>query len=431
MILSHISEAIGNTPMLKIDKSIHWIKNLELYCKLEYMNPFWSLKDRPASYFIDDMKLLPNKSKVIEASSGNTIKALWALASTYWYPSATITNRIKVQEQIDMLRLLGVEVEQVPSDSECINFTDDNNPVQLIEKRCIQDTSWYHTDQYRNPRNTQSHLDTTAKEIVQDLWEVDYFFSGLWTTWSSWAITKALKDKNINLQSVWIVSDTNDFIPWIRNNEEMDEVWIFDRSLYDTIQEVSAIDAVQSTIHLIRKTGMLCWPTSWAIYHWMLNYFSQISLNKPTVAVFLGCDRVENYFSYIKQRAPGIFHQHHKECILAITQQDEQKYYQWIEAETLEKNLDDYLIVDTRWTKSYQLWHITWSINIPFETLNQLIDTWKIFASNKPIVLLCMQWKKTKRMCAFLNKLWYETYNLWGGLQNWRSNEFPFVKFNG
>gem|GEM_PF-6456780 len=68
-----------------------------------------------------------------------------------------------------MLRLLGVEVEQVPSDSECINFTDDNNPVQLIEKRCIQDTSWYHTDQYRNPRNTQSHLDTTAKEIVQDL----------------------------------------------------------------------------------------------------------------------------------------------------------------------------------------------------------------------------------------------------------------------
>ena len=76
MLLTHISQAIGNTPLLKIDESVHGITNLELYCKLEFLNPFGSIKDRPASYFIQDMLADETKIKVIEASSGNTIKAL-------------------------------------------------------------------------------------------------------------------------------------------------------------------------------------------------------------------------------------------------------------------------------------------------------------------------------------------------------------------
>jgi cysteine synthase len=57
----------------------------------------------------------------------------------------------------------------VPSRSECIDFSDKNNPVQLIEDLCAQDSQRYHTDQYRNSRNTQSHTDTTVQEIVNDL----------------------------------------------------------------------------------------------------------------------------------------------------------------------------------------------------------------------------------------------------------------------
>jgi cysteine synthase len=429
MILNHISEAIGNTPILKINESVHCIKNLELYCKLEYMNPFWSLKDRPASYFMEDMRSFPEKTQVIEASSGNTIKALWALAWTYWFAAKTITNRIKVEEQLDMLKILWVDIQQVSTRSECVDFSDSHNPVQLIEQLCSEDAHRYHTDQYRSVRNSQSHYDTTAQEIIHDLWSIDYFFSWLWTTWSSWAITAALTQKNTNLHAIGIVSDPHDFIPGIRTIEEMNEVWIFDTSVYHAIQEVTALDAVEKTIALVRKTWMLCWPTTWAVYHSILSYFSHTPLAKPAKVLFLWCDRIENYFSYIKQRLPSIFHQHHKECILTMSPAQEAQYYQSLDVPTLWQSLDKFLLIDTRSTKSYQLWYIEWSMNIPFETLNELIDKGKVFASNRPIVLLCMQWKKTKRLCSFLNKLWYKAYTLAWWLQQWKKQWRPFTTF--
>jgi rhodanese-related sulfurtransferase len=174
---------------------------------------------------------------------------------------------------------------------------------------------------------------------------------------------------------------------------------------------------------------MLCWPTTWAVYYWILSYFSEIKLENPVKAVFLWCDRIENYFSYIKQRLPSIFHQHHKECVLRVTKDDEERYYQSIDSKKLQDSWDKYLIIDTRSSKSYQLGYIEWSLNIPFETLNELVDKWKVFASNRPIVLLCMQWRKTKRLCSFLNKLWYTAYNLEWWLQQWRKLWMSFTKF--
>jgi len=81
---------------------------LSLYAKLEYYNPFGSLKDRFAWNAIKDRcDTRQNKqSKFIESSSGNTIKAIGAIANTFDIPSKTITNRINVQEQKDILKLL-------------------------------------------------------------------------------------------------------------------------------------------------------------------------------------------------------------------------------------------------------------------------------------------------------------------------------------
>ena len=77
MIAQHISELIGNTPLLHIPHAKHGIANLDLYCKLEYLNPFGSQKDRPAWYFLKHhLDKICHDKKIIEASSGNTIKAL-------------------------------------------------------------------------------------------------------------------------------------------------------------------------------------------------------------------------------------------------------------------------------------------------------------------------------------------------------------------
>jgi len=425
---------IGNTPLLLIPEEVHTISGLTLYAKLEYQNPFWSLKDRFAlaslQWSIDELK--KNNGKILESSSGNTIKAIAWIANTFGISCKTITNRINVQEQKDILMILWVDIEQLPSTWECIDLSQQDNAVNRIEQLCEKHTEYLHTDQYRNRRNTQIHYTTTWPEIADDLPTVDYFFGTLGTTWSSNGTSTFLKEKNEHLHAIGIISTSNDFIPWIRNSTEMDEVWLFDRSLYHDILEVDAQDALHSCITLVKCVGMFCGPTTGAVYQWIKNYFKENQLlpwEKKT-AVFIACDRLEPYISYFKQRMPHIFHQEHKNCIMKVSYEDQEKHAKNISCELLqqlikEKN-SDLFIIDTRHHKSYKLWHISWSINIELELLMEMTDKWNICDMHKKVILLCPFGKQTKKLCAYLNISWLEAYSLEWWLQEWKKDGYNF-----
>jgi len=114
MLYQHITELIGNTPLLRLDPARHGILGVELYAKLEYCNPFGSVKDLIAWGMIrEDLGQIAGRGQVlIEASSGNTAKALQVLAALYGLRLRALTNRAKVGEVRDILELLGVEVEE-------------------------------------------------------------------------------------------------------------------------------------------------------------------------------------------------------------------------------------------------------------------------------------------------------------------------------
>lgn len=436
MIYTHITDMIGNTPLLHIPEHIHNIPRLLLYAKLEYQNPFGSLKDRFAWYGIKDhvQNLSHNpQAKILESSSWNTSKAIAGIANTFGIATKTITNRIKVQEQKDMLTLLWVDIEQLPSTGECIDLSERNNAVELIEQACARNNNYLHTDQYRNNLNTQAHIDGTWPEIYRDLWAIDYFFGSLWTTGSSWWVTKYLREKNAQLISVGIVSDADDFIPWIRNKEEMNEVGIFDKSLYQHIIEVNSSAAISTTIALMKNTWIMWWPTSGAVYTWLCTYFEKNSIPAGTqkIWVFIVCDRIEPYMSYIKQRIPELFHQEHKYCILKITPQDQEKHAKMISSLQLKKLVDAHdpnlFLLDTRHNLSYKLWHISWSINLELNLLTEITDKWTLCDKHKKIILLCPFGKQTKKLCAYLNMSWFDAYSLEWWLQAWKQQWNSFI----
>lgn len=421
MIYNHITEMIGNTPLLLIPQDVHKIPHLTLYAKLEYQNPFGSLKDRFAWQGIkDQIHILQHDpdAKILESSSGNTIKAIGGIANTFGIPSKTITNRIKVQEQRDMLMWMWVDIEQLPSDGECIDLRQRNNAVELIEKECKSKPNYLHTDQYRNILNMQIHEEQTGPEIYADVPQIDYFFWALGTTGSSGGVTRFLKSKNHSLMSIWVVSDDDDFIPGMRNIHEMDEVGIFDLSLYDDTRTVCALDAIGSMRRLNQKVGMMCWPTTGAVYCGLLDYFADHPLNDGVekTAVLIACDRIEPYMSYIKQRVPEIFHRDHKHCILKVTHHDQEQYGQSLSVQELEtlmdQKADDLLLFDVRNNKAFTLWHIPNSINIELNTLIKLTDAWNIFDHNKKIILLCPLGKQTQKLCTYLVMSWFDAYSL-------------------
>ena len=432
MLYKSVTELIGNTPLIEISKEITKLKNINVYAKCELYNPFGSLKDRAGYAMLKDeiQKLKENNMTVIESSSGNTAKALQIICSMNGIPFKTVTNRIKIPETKEILKVAGAEIEELPGLSECPDPTDPNDPVAYIERIVSENhNKYYHTNQYTNLKNPKVHYEHTGKEIYEDLGKVDYFFGTLGTTGSSRGTIEYLLEKNKNLKKIGIIAEKGDTIPGIRNKDEMYEVGIFNKSLYDEIVLVNSDEAIEEMLVLNRKCGILGGPTSGAAFKGTLKYLREIDdkLKEPANAVFIACDRMEWYMSYIKKRRPEIFDSEIKrETIRTLTEED-MKYAKTIDVnnaeEWIEKN--NPIIIDLRGNLAYKNGHIANAINITDIFFEDLVDNGTPFSKENSVLLVCSIGDKSKKFSSLLNKKGMNVYSLENGMTAWRENSLP------
>lgn len=432
MLYKSVTELIGNTPLIEISKEITKLKNINVYAKCELYNPFGSLKDRAGYAMLKDeiQKLKENNMIVIESSSGNTAKALQIICSMNGIPFKTVTNRIKIPETKEVLKVAGAEIEELPGLSECPDPTDPNDPVAYIERIVSENPNkYYHTNQYTNLKNPKVHYEHTGKEIYDDLGKVDYFFGTLGTTGSSRGTIEYLLEKNKNLKKIGIIAEKGDTIPGIRNKDEMYEVGIFNKSLYDEIVLVNSDEAIEEMLVLNRKCGILGGPTSGAAFKGTLKYLREIDdkLEEPANAVFIACDRMEWYMSYIKKRRPEIFDSEIKrETIRTLTEED-LKYAKTIDVnnaeEWIEKN--NPIIIDLRGNLAYKNGHIANAINITDIFFEDLVDNGTPFSKENSVLLVCSIGDKSKKFSSLLNKKGMNVYSLENGMTAWRENSLP------
>ena len=435
MLYKSVTELIGNTPLIEISKEITKLKNINVYAKCELYNPFGSLKDRAGYAMLKDeiQKLKENNMTVIESSSGNTAKALQIICSMNGIPFKTITNRIKIPETKEILKVAGAEIEELPGLSECPDPTDPNDPVAYIERIVSENPNkYYHTNQYTNLKNPKVHYEHTGKEIYDDLGKVDYFFGTLGTTGSSRGTIEYLLEKNKNLKKIGIIAEKGDTIPGIRNKDEMYEVGIFNKSLYDEIVSVNSDEAIEEMLVLNRKCGILGGPTSGAAFKGTLRYLREIDdkLKEPANAVFIACDRMEWYMSYIKKRRPEIFDSEIKrETIRTLTEED-MKYAKTIDInnaeEWIEKN--NPIIIDLRGNLAYKNGHIANAINITDIFFEDLVDNGTPFSKENSVLLVCSIGDKSKKFSSLLNKKGMNVYSLENGMTAWRENSLPLKR---
>lgn len=435
MLYKSVTELIGNTPLIEISKEITKLKNINVYAKCELYNPFGSLKDRAGYAMLKDeiQKLKENNMTVIESSSGNTAKALQIICSMNGIPFKTVTNRIKIPETKEVLKVAGAEIEELPGLSECPDPTDPNDPVAYIERIVSENPNkYYHTNQYTNLKNPKVHYEHTGKEIYDDLGKVDYFFGTLGTTGSSRGTIEYLLEKNKNLKKIGIIAEKGDTIPGIRNKDEMYEVGIFNKSLYDEIVLVNSDEAIEEMLVLNRKCGILGGPTSGAAFKGTLKYLREIDdkLEEPANAVFIACDRMEWYMSYIKKRRPEIFDSEIKrETIRTLTEED-MKYAKTIDVnnaeEWIEKN--NPIIIDLRGNLAYKNGHIANAINITDIFFEDLVDNGTPFSKENSVLLVCSIGDKSKKFSSLLNKKGMNVYSLENGMTAWRENSLPLKR---
>ena len=122
-------------------------------------------------------------------------------------------------------------------------------------------------------------------------------------------LARALRQANENIEVIGVLSDGVDYIPGIRFKGEIFNVGSFDEKSYRAIQDVSVDEAIDGVIDLMRLYGVMAGPSSGATCHAALKHLRAVdaTLTAPKKAVFVVCDRVELYLSWLQSRRPELF----------------------------------------------------------------------------------------------------------------------------
>ena len=423
MIYDSVIDMIGNTPMLKIPAHVHGLKNIDVYAKLEYMNPYGSVKDRIAyglmKDHLEEMKQTGKKPVIV--SNANTAKAVSGIGHYLGLHPYIISNKMPYKTVKNQLKFLGAEIEELPALTQCPNPFDPNDMIQYAERKVAQHPNEYHLiDQFGDQNNPQIHYETTGKEIHDDLGDVDYFFAVLGTSGTTLGAGNYLREQNPNTQVFGVITETGHTAPGGRSKSEMWEVGIFNPDHYDEIIAGTNQQATLGMRELNMKCGVMCGPTGGLGYHRMLEKLREID---PTLdgkerkkAVFIACDRMEPYMDYVQKACPEMFDEKQSDKLRVQTLPDAKvQSSPSVSSQELNAMLSGEnkpLVIDTRGAFAYSIGHIEGSINIQDTFMEQMLDNGKPFPSDKPVVFACMKGDVSARFAAFAIEQGYEAYSL-------------------
>ena len=255
-----MKKIIGDTPLIKIKYEYNnQIK--EIYTKLEYYNLTGSIKDRMASFIIENAykdKLIKKGQAIVEATSGNTGISLSAIGAYYNNPVYIFMPDWVSSERKKIMEMYGANVILISREDGGF-------------KRCIEEADvlaskidGFRVNQFSNINNLLAHFQTTGKEIIDKLRKVDGFVSGIGTGGTLMGISRRLKEINNNLivcavepRELPILKDEtsigshkidgigDDFIPEL-----------VDKDKIDIIYDISDKDAINMSRLLASKLGL-------------------------------------------------------------------------------------------------------------------------------------------------------------------------------
>ena len=184
-------EMIGNTPLVKLNH-FDLPEGVNLYAKLELMNPAGSVKDRVGQYMIERAErdgLLRPGGTVVEATAGNTGLGIAFAALNRGYRVIFVVPTKFSQEKQTLMRALGAEIINTPREGGMLDAQEKANQLRAAIPGAIS------LGQFHNPANPLAHYETTGPEIWRDLGgKVDYLVAGAGSGGTYSGIVKYLKE---------------------------------------------------------------------------------------------------------------------------------------------------------------------------------------------------------------------------------------------
>ncbi|MDP9021462.1 MAG: cysteine synthase family protein [Actinomycetota bacterium] len=251
MLYDDVSQAVGNTPLVRLEALSP--PGYPLYLKLEGHNPTGSVKDRVAKYLIEQAEadgVLAPGQRILEPTSGNTGIALAALCRPKGYPLTCVMPENTSQERKDLLTMFGVDLIYSPA------AEGSNGAVLRAQELAAADPDVYMPFQYGNPANPLSHYETTAPELIADLPDLGAFVAGLGTGGTVTGAGRRLKEWNPEVKVVAAEPEYGDLVYGLRNLDEGYVPEVLDETVLDSRIKVDSLKALTATRELVVREGL-------------------------------------------------------------------------------------------------------------------------------------------------------------------------------
>ena len=203
-LLNHVYEAIGETPMVRLDRitKIYGVEG-SIFAKLEYLNPGFSKKDRPARQMIEEAEasgaLKPGQT-VVELTSGNTGTGLAIVCRAKGYPFVACMSEGNSPERARMMRALGAEVFIIKKARDAGSGGVSGDDLAMVEEAARELTrkrKAFRADQFKLQGSVNAHLLHTAEEMwEQSDGKIDAFVDILGSGGTFVGTAKGLKKHN-------------------------------------------------------------------------------------------------------------------------------------------------------------------------------------------------------------------------------------------
>lgn len=196
MIYDSILQAIGHTPHVKLSRLFG--DRVSVYMKLERQNPGGSIKDRIALSMIEQAEkdgVINSETTIIEPTSGNTGIGLAMVAAAKGYKLILVMPESMSVERRTIMAAYGAKFVLTPKE-----LGMKGSIARAEELRDATPNSWI-PQQFENPANIQAHVQTTAREIIEDFPQgIDALITGVGTGGHITGVSETLKPKFPNLK---------------------------------------------------------------------------------------------------------------------------------------------------------------------------------------------------------------------------------------
>jgi len=294
------------TPLVRIRK-LNPSPEFKLYAKLEWYNPFGSVKDRPAWAMIRRLEAegkAGHGRNLVEPTSGNTGLSLASMASARGYKlRAIVPGRIPKEKKV-LLKIAGADLEVLNDDVCPAPGLGDGSINRAKSHAKASPEEYVMPNQYENEDNVRAHMETTGPEIWrQTEGKITHFFGALGTCGTVTGTGRFLKSKNPDIKIIAVMPTEGHDVPGLRNISQLHVSKLFDSSVVDELLEIDYKLAYQRALDLSRQEGLLAGPSSGLIFEGAREV---VSRTRGGLGVMMFCDNIYKYLSNMTRHHPEL-----------------------------------------------------------------------------------------------------------------------------